>query len=117
MKSSECVSPPPSVQKASVLQLKPFVFNNIPKQLEKLVFGVVGQPQNLSPPASLNFLSLAASASASPGQIWGASLPNSQLFKSFVYTTRNSHRKIPLRKAQLRSIYATELDETAVKTI
>jgi hypothetical protein len=46
----------------------------------------VGQPLNFAPPASLNFLSLAASASARPGQIQGASLTYYQLLKFFGYT-------------------------------
>jgi hypothetical protein len=43
----------------------------------------VGQPLNFAPPASLKFLSLAASAN--PGQIQGASLAYYQLLKFLGY--------------------------------
>jgi len=67
--------------------------------LESWSFGVVGQPLTLILPASLNFLSLAASASAGPSSNSGRLLVKFSNFQaSAVYTERGS--KIGFRQPQ-----------------
>src|SRR3989344_8446262 len=78
----------------------------IPKQLEELVSVSVGQPPLFVPPASLNFSSLTASASASLDKNRGASLTSSRFFKSFLYIgakackLQKPKREIPQPKAR-----------------
>jgi|GEM_PF-24426 len=57
----------------------------IPKQPEESVSAGVGLPPLLSPPASLNFLSLAASAPRTLTQNRGASLASYRFFRLFRY--------------------------------
>ncbi len=69
----------------------------IPKQPEESVSAGVGQPQNLRPLASLNFLSLAASAPALPGANFGRLLgifPILQVISVYINFNREFHKTL-----------------------
>ena len=80
---------------------------NIPKQPEESVSASVGQPPLFVPPASLNFLSLAASAPASLDENRGASLADSRFFKSFRYKLQETVR--PVNNSTLFYLYLERL--------